>query len=69
MDEDALYDTRERVAEQINEILLHRLRSNIRFCARCGKPLPLHQQGRLCDNCYRRERARHAGDGRGWRKK
>ena len=69
VDEDALYDTRERVAEQINEILLHRLRSNIRFCARCGKPLPLHQQGRLCDNCYRRERARRAGDGRGWRKK
>ena len=56
VDEDRLYDTRERVAEEINEILLHRLRSNIRFCARCGKPLPLHHRGRLCDGCFRRER-------------
>ncbi len=53
VDEDRLYDTREEVAEEINEILLHRLRSNIRFCARCGKSLPLHHRGRLCDGCYR----------------
>ena len=53
VDEDKLYDTREEVAEEINEILLHRLRSNIRFCARCGKALPLHHRGRLCDGCYR----------------
>lgn len=55
IDEDALYDTRERVAEQINEILLHRLRNNIRFCAKCGRSLPLHSHSRLCDDCYRRE--------------
>ncbi|WP_297872101.1 helicase-related protein, partial [uncultured Oscillibacter sp.] len=36
VDQDRLYDTRERVADAINEILLHRLRDNIRFCARCG---------------------------------
>jgi len=53
VDEDRLYDTRERVADEINEILLHRLRNNIRFCARCGKALPLHHQGRLCEGCYR----------------
>ena len=56
VDEDKLYDSRERVADEINEILLHRLRSNIRFCARCGKALPLHHRGRLCDGCFRRER-------------
>ena len=44
------------MAGEINEILLHRLRSNIRFCARCGKALPLHQRGRLCDACFLRER-------------
>ena len=57
VDEDKLYDSRERVAEEINEILLYKLRSNIRFCARCGKALPLHHRGRLCDACFRRERA------------
>ena len=60
VDEDALYDTRERVADQINEILLHRLRNNIRFCAVCGRSLPLNHRGRLCDECYRRERKRKA---------
>ena len=60
IDEDALVDTRERVADQINEILLHRLRNNIRFCALCGKALPLHHRGRLCDACWRRERSRAA---------
>ena len=56
VDEDRLYDSRERVADEINEILLHRLRNNIRFCARCGKALPLHHRGRLCDACFRRDR-------------
>ena len=56
VDEDKLYDSRERVADEINEILLHRLRSNIRFCARCGKALPLHHRGRLCDACFRKNR-------------
>ncbi|WP_160666107.1 helicase-related protein [Colidextribacter sp. OB.20] len=54
VDEDKLYDSRERVADEINEILLYKLRSNIRFCARCGKALPLHHRGRLCDGCYRK---------------
>ncbi|MBD5160953.1 MAG: helicase [Oscillibacter sp.] len=56
VDEDRLYDSRERVAEEINEILLHRLRDNIRFCAQCGRALPLYHRGRLCDACYRRGR-------------
>ena len=56
IDHDKLYDSREQVAEEINEILLYRLRSNIRFCARCGKALPLHHRGRLCGVCFRRER-------------
>jgi len=60
VDEDRLYDSRERVAEEINEILLHKLRNNIRFCARCGKALPLHHRGRLCDTCFRRERKNSA---------
>ena len=60
VDEDKLYDSRERVADEINEILLHRLRNNIRFCDRCGKALPLHHRGRLCDACYRRARGNAA---------
>ena len=64
VDEDKLYDTRERVADEINEILLHRLRNNIRFCSRCGKALPLYHRGRLCDACYRRDRKVAAGRGR-----
>ena len=56
VDEDRLYSSRERVAEEINEILLHRLRTNIRFCTRCGKALPLHHRGRLCDVCFQKER-------------
>ena len=56
VDEERLYDSRERVAEEINEILLHRLRNNIRFCRICGKALPLYHRGRLCDECYQRER-------------
>ena len=56
VDEDKLYDSRERVAEEINEILLYKLRSNIRFCARCGKALSFHHRGRLCDACFHQER-------------
>ena len=56
VDEDRLYNSRERVAEEINEILLQRLRTNIRFCTRCGKALPLHHRGRLCDVCFQKER-------------
>ena len=52
MDEDKLYDSRERAAEEINEILLYRLRSNIRFCDRCGKPLPFNYHKRLCNRCF-----------------
>ena len=54
VDAQALYDRREEVAESINQILLHNLRNNIRFCARCGAALPLHQSGRLCQRCYRK---------------
>ncbi|WP_454940060.1 helicase-related protein [Evtepia sp.] len=55
VDQQALYDRREEVAEEINEILLHRLKNNIRFCPVCGKALPLKQRGRLCEACYRRQ--------------
>jgi len=54
IDREALYDRREETAECINQILLHNLRNNIRFCARCGAALPLHQAGRLCNSCYRK---------------
>ncbi len=61
VDEDRLYDSREEIADEINEILLHRLRSNIRFCDQCGKPLPLHHPGRLCEACYQRSRRSSSG--------
>ncbi len=56
VDEDKLYETRSALAESINEILLYKLRNNIRFCAKCGAALPLHQKGRLCDACFRKTR-------------
>ena len=61
VDEDALYQLREDAAEEINEILLHHLRSNIRFCAVCGAALPLHHRGRICDQCYRKRSGGHKG--------
>lgn len=54
IDRDALYDEREKTADQINQILLHNLRNNIRFCSACGAALPLHYEGRLCSRCYNR---------------
>ena len=54
VDAEDLYARREQAAECINQILLHNLRNNIRFCAKCGAALPLHQSGRLCANCYRK---------------
>ncbi len=66
VDLDKLYDSRERSAEEINEILLHRLRNNIRFCGRCGKALPLYHRGRLCDACRRRDQS---GPGRGGKRR
>lgn len=54
IDRDALYDKREDAADSINQILLYNLKNNIRFCARCGAALPLHQSGRLCQSCYRK---------------
>ena len=58
VDRDALYDERERVADEINQILLHNLKNNIRFCAKCGAALPLHHAGRLCGKCFRGLRPR-----------
>ena len=57
VDEGRLYDSRERAANEINEILLYRLKNNIRFCKRCGKALPPHHRGQLCDGCFRRGKA------------
>ncbi len=68
VDADKLTDTRERVAEEINEILVYRLQNNIRFCERCGKALPLHHRGRLCDACFRRQRGA-AAPPRPWQRK
>ena len=65
VDEERLYESRERAADEINEILLHRLRNNIRFCARCGKALPLRHHGRLCDACYQSGAAYGVRRGRG----
>ena len=52
IDRDELYDEREKIADEINQILLHNLKNNIRFCGKCGAALPLHHTGRLCNACY-----------------
>lgn len=54
IDRDALYDEREKIADEINQILLHNLKNNIRFCAKCGAALPLHHTGRLCNACFQK---------------
>ena len=54
VDEDRVYETRSRLSEEIHQILLYRLRNNIRFCRKCGAPLPLHQKGSLCRGCYQK---------------
>ncbi len=61
VDRDALYDERERVADEINQILLHNLKNNIRFCPVCNRALPLHTRGRLCQSCYDRQQRRKGG--------
>ena len=64
IDRDALYEEREKVADEINQILLYNLKNNIRFCAKCGRALPLHHKGRLCNACFGRSRMaprRHPG--------
>ncbi len=64
VDRDALYEERARTADEINQILLHNLKNNIRFCAKCGRALPLHHRGRLCNACFGRQNAaprRHPG--------
>ncbi len=66
IDREALYEEREKTAEQINQILLHNLRNNIRFCAACGAALPLHFEGRLCNRCHSR---RYGGGYRPYRKR
>jgi ATP-dependent RNA helicase SUPV3L1/SUV3 len=57
VDQEAIYDLREEAAQEINQILLYRLKNNIRFCAVCNKPLPLHSKGRVCEGCRRRQHA------------
>lgn len=69
VDAEKLRDTRERVAEDINDILIYRLQNNIRFCEKCGKALPLHHRGRLCDGCYRTLRKPVGGPRRGMNKR
>ena len=54
VDRDGLYEERARTADEINQILLYNLRNNIRFCAKCGRALPLHHRGRLCNACFGR---------------
>ena len=56
VDNEELREEREKTADLINMILLHNLKNNIRFCARCGSAMPLHNTGRLCNNCYSRLR-------------
>lgn len=54
VNEESLRDEREKTADLINLILLHNLKNNIRFCSRCGSPMPMYQKGRICSDCYNR---------------
>ena len=59
IDTEALYDERDHTADRINQILLHNLKNNIRFCSQCGAALPLYHQGRLCQACYKKRNAQN----------
>lgn len=63
VDGEALREEREKTADLINMILLHNLKNNIRFCARCGSAMPLHSTGRLCNDCYGRIRRGYSRTG------
>ncbi len=54
VDQEDLRAERDRTADEINQILLYNLKNNIRFCAKCGRALPLHHRGRLCNACFGR---------------
>ncbi len=54
VDIEALRDEREYTADSINHILLHNLKNNIRFCAKCGAALPSHYRSRICQACFRK---------------
>ncbi len=54
VDVEALRDEREYTADAINHILLHNLKNNIRFCAKCGAALPMHYRSRICQACFRK---------------
>ncbi len=49
---DSLRYYREETANRINEILLHQLQNNLRFCAICGKAMPAHRRARICKDCF-----------------
>ena len=68
VDTEALGESREAVADRINQILLYNLKNNIRFCSQCGAALPLYHSGRLCSACYRR-RSSGQGTRHNWTKK
>lgn len=50
---DSLRYYREDSADRINEILLHQLQSNLRFCAICGKAMPAKRRARICKDCFK----------------
>ncbi len=54
VDNERLRDEREYTADSINHILLHNLKNNIRFCAKCGAALPLNYRSRICQACFRK---------------
>ena len=58
MDTEKLRESRDKAAEDINDILIYRLQNNIRFCEICGKPLPLYAGSKVCDACRRKMRGR-----------
>ena len=54
-------EIQKKSADEINQILLHNLKNNIRFCARYGAALPLHHHGRLCEACFRKQHRTNYG--------
>lgn len=55
-DKEWLTNEKELVAEEINYLLIHDLKSRGASCRQCGGPIPLNSPYSICNSCYQKQR-------------
>lgn len=55
-DKEWLAKEKELVAEEINYLLIHDLKSRGASCRQCGGPIPLNSPYSICNSCYQKQR-------------